>query len=73
MRVSVTVIPNARRPRVESGPGGGLRVAVTAPAREGRANAAVIDLLAEHFGVAPSTVRIVRGATSRYKIVALGE
>lgn len=73
MRLSVTVIPNARRPRVATGPDGRLRVAVTAPAREGRANAAVIDLLAEHFGVARSTVRIVRGATSRHKIVALGE
>jgi len=72
MRVSVTVSPNARNPRVQVGPGGTLRVAVTAPAREGRANAALIDLLADHFGVPRSKIHILRGASSRHKIVEVG-
>ncbi|HEV8338486.1 MAG TPA: DUF167 domain-containing protein [bacterium] len=65
----MTVTPNARRPRIEAGPAGTLRVAVTAPAREGRANAALIDLLADHFGVPPSKIHILQGASSRHKVV----
>ena len=45
-----------------------LTVYIKAPAIEGRANAAAIKLLAKHFKVAPSKVKLVRGATSKYKI-----
>ncbi len=44
-----------------------LKVRVTAPAIEGRANRAVIAALADHFGVKRRFVRIVRGETSREK------
>jgi uncharacterized protein (TIGR00251 family) len=71
MRIIVTVIPRARRPHVEPLEDGGLRVAVTAPPHEGRANAAVIAALAEHFHVPCSRVRIVRGETSRRKVVEI--
>ena len=71
MRVSVTVVPNARSPRVERRDAGRLRVSVTAPPREGQANAAVVAALAEHFGVPRSQVRIIRGAGSRHKIVEI--
>ncbi len=71
MRVSVTVVPNARTPRVERLDAGRLRVSVAAPPREGQANAAVVAALAEHFGVPRSQVRIIRGAGSRHKIVEI--
>ena len=71
MRVSVTVVPNARSPRVERLDAGRLRVSVTAPPREGQANAAVVAALAEHFGVPRSQVRVLRGAGSRHKIVEI--
>ncbi|MCJ1964801.1 DUF167 domain-containing protein [Candidatus Nanosynbacter sp. TM7-057] len=45
-----------------------LTVYVKSPAIEGRANAAAIKLLAKHFKVASSKVKLVRGATSKYKI-----
>ena len=45
-----------------------LTVYIKAPAIEGRANTAAIKLLAKHFKVAPSKVKLVRGATSKYKI-----
>ena len=48
--------------------GGVLRVRVTAAPEGGEANRAVIALLAEVFGVAPSRVELVRGATSRDKL-----
>ena len=60
MRVQVRVIPRAKRPGVEPGPDGTLRVKVTEPAVDGRANAAAIRLLAQHFNVPPSAVSILR-------------
>ncbi len=71
MRVSVTVVPNARTTRVERLNAGRLRVTVTGPPREGRANQALLAALAEHFGVPRSQVRIIRGAGSRHKIVEI--
>jgi uncharacterized protein YggU (UPF0235/DUF167 family) len=44
-----------------------LTVYVRERALEGKATAAVIRVLAEHFGVAPSRVELVSGATSRVK------
>ncbi|MGH2406432.1 MAG: DUF167 domain-containing protein [bacterium] len=71
MRLSIVVIPGARQARVERVEGASLRVSVTAPAREGRANAAVIKAVAEFLNVAPSRVRIVRGLASRRKVLEI--
>lgn len=46
---------------------GSLRIRVTAPAIEGRANAAVVVLVARWLGVARSRVRVMRGAAGRRK------
>lgn len=48
-----------------------LKVRVSAVPEDGKANAALIRLLAKTFGVANSTVRIVSGAQSRIKIVEI--
>ena len=66
--VEVRVQPRARRNEVVEQAGAGLRVRVTAAPADGEANRAVIALLAEAFGVAPSRVTLVRGATSRDKL-----
>lgn len=44
-------------------------VELKAPAQDGKANAALIRLLARHFGVTQASIRIKRGATSRRKLV----
>jgi uncharacterized protein len=69
VRIAVIVIPRARSERVDRIDATHFRVAVTAAPREGQANEAVIETLAEHFRVPRSRVRIVRGQTSRRKIV----
>lgn len=69
MKISAHLKPNSRhREEVVANDGGSLTVYTKAPAVEGRANAAAAKLLAKHFGVAPSKVRLVRGAASKYKV-----
>lgn len=69
MKISVHIKPNSRhREEVVKNDDDTLTVYVKAPAIEGRANATAIKLLAKHFKVAPSKVKLVRGATSKYKI-----
>ena len=45
-----------------------LRVWVTAPPEDGKANAAVRDLLAAALGVAPTRLELIRGQTARDKV-----
>ncbi len=69
MKISVHIKPNSRhREEVVKNDDDTLTVYVKAPAIEGRANAAAIKLLAKHFKVASFKVKLVRGATSKYKI-----
>ena len=69
MKISVHIKPNSRhREEVVKNDDDTLTVCIKAPAIEGRANAATIKLLAKHFKVSPSKVKLVRGATSKYKI-----
>ena len=69
MKISVHLKPNSRhREEVVVGDDGVLTVYTKAPAIEGRANLAAVKLLAKHFGVSLSKVKLVRGAASRYKV-----
>lgn len=63
----VRVQPKARANAVKGWHGAALRVSVTAAPEDGKANRAVIELLAETFDVAPSSINFVRGAGSRDK------
>ncbi len=46
-----------------------LNVRVTAPAADGRANAALVSVVAEAFGVRRSAVSVVAGARGRTKVL----
>jgi len=63
----VRVQPKARANAVKGWHGAALRVSVTAAPEGGKANRAVIELLAATLSVPPSSIRLVRGATSRDK------
>ncbi|QYK41381.1 MAG: DUF167 domain-containing protein [Paracoccaceae bacterium] len=63
--------PRARRSALAVADDGTLRVHVTAPAEDGRANEAVRNLLAEALGVARTRLVLVRGATARDKLFRL--
>ena len=69
MRLTVRVTPRARKRRLEQAADGTWRALVPEPPEDDRANAAVLELLAEHFHVPKRALRIVRGHTSRQKVV----
>jgi uncharacterized protein len=69
--VDVQVVPRASRTAVGPAVGDRLRVAVTSPPVDGAANAAVIEALADAFGVRRSAIEIVRGERGRRKTVRI--
>ena len=69
--VKVRVQPKASRNQIVSLVGDTLRVRVTAPPEDGKANQAVIALLAASLNVAKSSVRILRGHSSRDKLISV--
>jgi hypothetical protein len=75
VRVRVKAQPGARRDAVlgvaPAADGPRLRVAVTAPAADGRANRALCALLAGALGVPPSAVQVAQGQAAREKTLAV--
>jgi uncharacterized protein (TIGR00251 family) len=70
--LAVRVIPRAKRSEVGGERAGRLLVRTTAPALDGRANAAVCALVAEHLGVPARSVTIESGQRSRDKVLRIG-
>ena len=70
-RIRVRLTPRAARDAIAGWQDGVLRVRVTAPPVEGRANAALERLLAGALGLPKTAVRVVSGAQSRDKTVAV--
>jgi uncharacterized protein (TIGR00251 family) len=66
---SVKVRPRARRNAITGTLGDSLKLALTAPPVEGRANQAVIEFLAETLEIPRASVTITSGETSRNKVV----
>jgi uncharacterized protein len=72
MIIKVKVIPRAKKERIVS-VDGGLKVYLTEPALEGRANKRLIELVAEHLKVKKYTITIVRGQHNREKVLEIRE
>ncbi|MBI2010763.1 MAG: DUF167 domain-containing protein [Candidatus Colwellbacteria bacterium] len=68
MRIFVKAKPNAKETRIEKLDENRFAVAVKEPPIGGRANVAIEKVIAEHFKVPVSRVRIVSGHTSRQKV-----
>ena len=63
----VQVRPGAKREGITGEIDGAIKLEVTAPPHEGKANAAVVKFLASSLGIAKSKVEIVSGAKSKRK------
>lgn len=68
MIISVRVIPRAKINRVEVQSDGTLRVHTTTTPTDGKATNDVIKMLAEHYNVPKTSIKLLRGATSRDKV-----
>lgn len=71
--LSVRVQPRARRAGLGDLVNGRLRVALTAPPVDGKANAQAREVIAEAFGVGVSRVRLALGESSRDKVFRIEE
>lgn len=65
--LAVRAQTGARKNAVMGEQAGALKVAVTAPPEDGRANAAITDVLREHLGLKRAQVELMGGATNRNK------
>lgn len=67
--ITLRVQPKAKRNTVVGEQGGALKVSVTAPPEDGKANEAVIDLFRSRFKFPRSRLELLSGHTSRNKVL----
>jgi len=70
-RISVRVSPGAARSEVAGFEDGVFRVKVAAAPLKGKANKELIDLLSRLLGIGKGEISIVRGHSSRLKVIAV--
>lgn len=71
LKVNVRVQPRASRNEIMRQEGDIWWIRLTAPPVEGKANAALIDYLADLLGMPKSNISIARGLTGRQKAVVI--
>jgi uncharacterized protein (TIGR00251 family) len=71
VKISLRVYPNASRNEVVGFTNGILRVKVSAPPIKGKANRELITFLSRLLGVGKGSVNIIKGHTTRNKVVAV--
>lgn len=69
--LKVKVVPGASRSQVVGWLGDALKVKVTAPPEKGRANAAIVTLLAKALGISADHVEIASGHASPLKTITI--
>jgi len=72
MRLKVRVVPRAKKQRIEKEEDG-LKVYLTEPAAEQRANKKLIEILADYFDTKKYNITIVKGQKQRDKIIEVNE
>lgn len=71
MRLQVRVRPGAKKNAVTGRGAGLLMIAIAAPPIEGRANEELVRFLAEELGIPRRQVQVIRGVTSRLKVLEI--
>jgi uncharacterized protein (TIGR00251 family) len=66
-RLLLKVVPGSRRDQIVGPYGDRLKVKVAAPPEGGRANKAVIQLLADALSIAPRDIQVIAGLTNPEK------
>ena len=73
MKITVHIKPNSKTEKIEKIDGTHFKVSVKAPAKEGKANIALIRFLARHFKIPQSSISILSGLTAKIKIVEIAD
>jgi uncharacterized protein (TIGR00251 family) len=71
MKIIVKVKPASREDKIEKINENSFAVSVKAPPVDGKANAALVKLLAEYFDISPSLVEIISGHLARVKVIRI--
>ena len=71
LTLHVYVQPRSGKDAITGVHGGALKISLTAPPVEGKANARLLRFLARAFKVKPGQVALLRGDTSRHKVIAI--
>lgn len=72
MVLNIKVIPGAKRNLLKD-EGGQIKVYLTAPPVDGKANAALMDFLSEYYQVRVSAIEIIKGLKSRNKVIKIND
>lgn len=71
MKIIVKAKPGGREDKIEKIDESNYIVHIKAPPVDGKANAAIIRLLADYFNVSPSLVEIISGHMARTKVIEI--
>ncbi|MHB8483740.1 MAG: DUF167 domain-containing protein [Nitrospiria bacterium] len=71
MKISVKVKPNAKTEKIEKISESGFTASVKACPHDGKANTALIALLADYFNVPKSSIILLKGSSSRQKLIEI--
>ena len=71
MKIIIKAKPGSKEDKIEKIDESNYTVYVKAPPIDGKANAAIVKLLAEHFDVSQSLIEIISGHMARTKVVEI--
>ncbi|MBN1870367.1 MAG: YggU family protein [Candidatus Omnitrophica bacterium] len=70
MNIEIKVIPNAKKNMMKE-EDGAWKIHLQAPAVDGKANKALVRLLADYFQVRKTQIEIIKGLKSRHKTISI--
>ena len=69
--VELRVIPNSSKNELITSEDGSLKLKITTPPVDGKANKAVVEFLSKYYKRPKSAIKIIRGLTSKNKIIEI--
>jgi hypothetical protein len=73
VKLALKVVPGASRDEISGWLGDSLKIRVRAPAESGKANAAVINILASQLGLHKRSINIISGMSSARKVIEIDD
>ncbi|MBX3040758.1 MAG: YggU family protein [Bdellovibrionaceae bacterium] len=71
VRLHLLIQPNASKSEVSGPHDGSLKIRIQSPPIDGKANETLVEFLAKKLGVSKRSVQLVKGETSRHKVVEI--